>query len=340
VDAPQAPFRFWFERPLPSQYRELLDGAGTILANDADGARRLDAIVDAHAIVASARVRYDALLMDRIPALRVIARTGIGLDNIDLDDATARGIAVCNVPNGPTTSTAEHTIALMLAVAKQLGPAARALREGRGDYFNDYQGLELADLCLGLIGFGKIGTRVALAAKGLGMRVTTFDPFVDRGLIEGLGVDCSATLDALLAGADIVSLHAPLTEATFKLIDADRVAKMKPGAILVNAARGALVDEHAVLDALERGHLRGAGFDVFDPEPPEATNPLLGRDDVVATPHVAGATGASKDRLWRSAIAQALQALRGERPEHLVNPAVLDRGAWALVPTAGSTRDA
>ena len=290
-----------------------------ILGNDAHGAHRIEAIVDAQAIVASARVRYDAELMDRVPALRVISRTGIGLDNIAVHEATARGIAVCNVPDGPTTSTAEHTVALMLAVAKQLGPAARALREGRGDFFNEYQGIELADLRLGVIGFGKIGARVALMARGLGMLVAAFDPFVDRGVVEGLGVEYVPDLKTLLAGADVVSLHAPLTEATFKMIDADRIAQMKPGAILINAARGGLVDEAAVLVALESGHLRGAGLDVFDPEPPDPRSPLLGRDDVVATPHVAGATGASKDRLWRTAITQALQALRGERPLHLVN---------------------
>lgn len=299
---------------------QLLEGSAVVLANEDSGSRRIEAMIDAQAIVASARVRYDADLMDRVPGLRVISRTGMGLDNIEVHEATARGIAVCNVPDGPTTSTAEHTIALMLAVAKQLGPAARALREGHGDYFNEYQGIELAGLCLGVVGFGKIGTRVAVIGKALGMSVAAFDPFVDRAAIQALGVECAPDLETLLASADVVSLHAPLDHATFKMIDADRIAQMKPGAILVNAARGGLLDETAVLHALERGHLRGAGLDVFDPEPPDPRSALLHRDDVVATPHVAGATGASKDRLWRTAIAQALQALRGERPPHLVNP--------------------
>jgi D-3-phosphoglycerate dehydrogenase len=292
-----------------------------ILGNAESGGRRLEAVVDAQAIVASARVRYDAELMDRAPGLRVIARTGIGLDNIAVEEATVRGIAICNVPDGPTTSTAEHTIALMLAVAKQLAPAGRALRDGRGDFFNDYKGVELSGLVLGLVGFGQIGTRVGAIAKALDMRVVAFDPFVDPAVTLALGVDRAPDLETLLATADIVSLHAPLTDATDRMIDETRLAQMKPGSILVNAARGGLMDERAVLEALERGHLRGVGLDVFEHEPPDPKNELLWREDVVATPHIAGATEASKDRLWRGAIAQALQTLRGERPPHLVNPA-------------------
>jgi D-3-phosphoglycerate dehydrogenase len=321
VTPAQPPFSFWFERPPPSEYAQLLEGTAVILGNEVLGQQRLEAVVGAHAIVASARVRYDGDLMDRAPGLRVISRTGMGVDNIDVDGATARGIAVCNVPDGPTVSTAEHTIALILAVAKQLAPAGRALREGRGDFFNEYQGIELAGLCLGLVGIGNIGARVATMAKGLGMSVLAFDPFVDPAVFDELGVTRAADLESLLALSDVISLHAPLTDETRMMINDDRLERMKPGSILVNAARGGLVDEQAVLRALESGHLRGVGLDVFHPEPPDSKNALLWRDDVVATPHVAGATGASKDRLWRAAISQALQTLRGERPTHLVNPA-------------------
>jgi D-3-phosphoglycerate dehydrogenase len=276
--------------------------------------------VDADAIIASARVRYDAELMDRVPTLRVISRTGIGLDNISLADASERGIAVCHAPDGPTISTAEHAIALLLAVAKELPRTMDALRGGRGDFFNDYAGIELHGLRLGVVGLGQIGRRVATFAQALGMEVAAYDPFVAPEVAEALGVELAPELDALLAGADAVSLHAPLTAQTAKLIDRKRLATMKRGAILVNTARGGLVDEGALLEALRSGHLRGAGLDVFDPEPPEPDNELLRRSDVIATPHIAGATGAGKDRLWRIAIAQALQVLRGERPAGLVNP--------------------
>ncbi len=154
-------FRFWFERRLPERYVDLLEGS-VIVGSGLAEAQASGSIGAAQAIVASARVRYDAELMARVPGLRVISRTGIGLDNIAIDEATSRGIAICNVPDGPTVSTAEHAVTLLLAAAKQLPASAQALRDGRGDFFNDHQGLELDGLTLGLIGLGKIGRRVAL----------------------------------------------------------------------------------------------------------------------------------------------------------------------------------
>lgn len=315
-------FRIWFERALPPQYAPLLDGVAVALGPaSATPDTPLIALPDAQAIIASARIRYDGALMDQAPGLRVISRTGIGVDNISIPDATARRIAVCNAPDGPTISAAEHAVTLMLAVAKQVKRIEGLLRRGgTRDYFNEYQGLEVHGLRLGLIGVGRIGGHVARIGRALGMTVMAYDPYVsaDRGM--ELGIALVPTLEAVLRTADIVSLHLPLTAETRRLIDAERLARMKPGAILINTARGGLIDETALLDALERGHLRGAGLDVFDPEPPPPDHPLLRRDDVVATPHIAGVTSASKDRIWRTAITQALQVLRGERPPHLVNP--------------------
>jgi D-3-phosphoglycerate dehydrogenase len=208
-----------------------------------------------------------------------------------------------------------------MAAAKQIPAAAQALREGRGDLFNDYQGLELDGLTLGLVGLGQIGRRVALICSSIGMSVIAFDPYVDPAVAEAIPAELIGDLETLLRRADAVSLHTPLTDQTARMIDRDRLALMKPGAILVNTARGGLVDEAALVEALDAGHLSGAGLDVFDPEPARPDNPLLHRLDVVATPHVAGATLASKDRLWRIAITQALQVLRGETPTNLVNPA-------------------
>jgi D-3-phosphoglycerate dehydrogenase len=314
----QSPFRFWFERRPPERYAQLLEGAAVIVGDNSDGGP--DAIAKAQAVVASARVRYDAELMDRVPDLRVISRTGIGVDNIELDEATRRGIAVCNVPQGPTVSTAEHTVALLMAMAKQIPAAAQALREGRGDLFNEYQGLELDGLTLGLVGLGQIGRRVARICRSIGMSVIAFDPYVDPAVAKAIPAELVADLETLLGQADVVSLHTPLTDQTARMIDRNRLALMKPGVILVNTARGGLVDESALLEALDSGHIGGAGLDVFDPEPARPDNPLLHRVDVIATPHVAGATLASKDRLWRIAITQALQVLRGETPPNLVNP--------------------
>jgi D-3-phosphoglycerate dehydrogenase len=163
---------------------------------------------------------------------------------------------------------------------------------------------------------------VAILALALEMTVIGFDPFISAERAHEIGVELVSTLEEVLSVADIVSLHVPLTPETQGIISAERLARMKPGAILINAARGGLVDEAALLGALESGHLWGAGLDVFVSEPPAADHPLLARDDVVATPHIASATNAGKDRMWQAAIIQALQVLEGERPAHLVNPEV------------------
>lgn len=315
-------FQIWFERAMPSTYSSLLDGIG-VAVGPGDPTRPLDTMIGAHAVVASAQVRYNGALLDQVPTLRVIARTGIGVDNITIADATARGIAVCNVPDGPTISTAELTWALILTTTKQIKRVERELRlVGEQDHFSQYRGIELYNARLGLIGLGRIGSRVAKIAQAFGMIVSAFDPVLSPERANELGVECSPSLEALLGSSDVVSLHLPATAETRRFMNAERLAQMKPGAYLINAARGALVDESAVLHALNSGHLSGFGADVFDPEPPNLDNPLLYREDVVATPHIASATAASRDRLWRGAINQALQVLRGEKPPNLLNPEV------------------
>lgn len=283
---------------------------------------------DADAVVAAARVQYDAKLFATTPRLRTVCRTGIGYDNINVADATKFGVAICNVPDGPSISTAEHALCLMLAVAKNLHRSSRALREGvQGDYFTMFTGVELNGLTLGLVGLGRIGSRVARGALGLGMNVRAYDPFLNRELARDIGVEAAESLDDLLSQADVVSLHVPMSPETRHLMNAARLARMKPGAILINTARGGLVDEAALLAALESGRLRGAGLDVFDIEPPPPDHPLLSRPEVIATPHVASATTAGKIRLWEGAIHQALAVLEGQRPSNLVNPEV-----WPVKP--------
>ena len=169
---------------------------------------------------------------------------------------------------------------------------------------------------------GRIGSRVARFAQALEMIVIAYDPYLSPAVAAAAGVELTSSLETLLAVADVVSIHAPYSPETHHLFNAERFAQMKPGAYLINAARGGLVDEAALLSALESGHLAGAGLDVFDPEPPPANHPLLQRDNVIASGHVAGATQASKDRLIEGAIQQALNVLRGERPPFLLNPEV------------------
>jgi len=321
-----ARFRIWTERPVPEEraleWAELADFVGSAVDNPLDP---FAALPSAEAVIAGARMQYEVSFMARAPHLRVISRTGAGYDNIDVETATARRIAVCTIPDGPTVSTAEHTVALILAVAKRLPEAQASLHSGKFDIFNQLQAVELQGRSLGLVGLGQIGGRVATAAQALGMRALAFDPYVDLAHASRLGATLVSSLDELLAMSDIVSLHAPLTASTAKIMDRDRIGRMRAGAILINTARGGLVDEAALIDALSSGHLSGAGLDVFDPEPPRPDNPLLHRIDVIATPHVAAATIAARERLWRVAIEQAIEVLRGDRPAHLVNPQVWDR---------------
>lgn len=312
---------------MPDVYAPMLEGfAIAIGPTSADSDQPLAGLADAQAIIAGSRVRYDGALMDQAPGLRVIARSGIGIDNLSLPDATARGVAVCNAPDGPTISTAEHAIALLMAATKFLKRNENSLRDGRKhDFFGENQGLELAGQQLGLVGMGRIGSRVARVARAMDMNVVVYDPYISAERAAELGVTLVPTLEALLSTSDVVSLHLPATPETRHLINARSLARMKPGAFLINTARGALIDESALIQALDSGRLAGVGLDVFDPEPPDLENPLLHRDNVIATPHVASATGAGKDRLWRTAIAQAIQVLRGERPPHLLNPEVWDK---------------
>lgn len=313
-------FQIWFERDVPDHVAAELEGVAQLLGpGTATPQDLLSSVGPAQAIIASSLVAYDGPAMDRAPDLRVIARTGIGYDQIDLAAATDRGVAVCNAPDAPTTSTAEHTMALMLAVAKRVPSAQEALRSGGRDFFATHRGFDLEDRCLGLVGVGRIGKAVARMAQGFDMRVIAHDPFVDDAAMATFGIEPVDRLATLLARADVVSLHVPLTNETRHLIDSKAMRQMKPESMLVNTARGGLIDHPALLEALESGALFGAGLDVTDPEPLPPEHPLLHRSDVVVTPHVATATGAGKARLYESAVTQALQVLRGERPPHLVN---------------------
>ena len=314
--------RLWSDRTIPTQirteYEHHLHVNGSAEESPEEPLRDLPG---AHAIVAGARRTYDGDFMDRYPDIKVICRTGIGIDNIIVPEATERGIAVCNTPEGPTLSTAETAIALILAAVKDLKRFSRAFAAQPGkDYLTDYQGMEVYGRSLGLIGLGRIGSRVARVAIVLGMRVVAYDPYIDDKRAEEMGIEREERIEAVLAASDVVSVHAPLTGETRHLMNENRFAQMKPGAFFVNVSRGGLVDEHALCAALDRGHIAGAALDVFDPEPPSPDNPLLHRDDVVVTPHIAGVTVASRERMWGMALSMALQVWNGQKPDHIVNP--------------------
>src|SRR5579863_3289538 len=226
--------------------------------------------------------------------LAVIGRAGIGIDNIDLAAATQRGIVVMNTPHGNSVTTAEHAIALMFALARQLPAADRSTQAGKWEK-SRFMGVELAGKTLGVIGCGNVGGVVAERALGLKMKVVAHDPFLSAERAVALGVE-KVPLDELLARADIVTLHTPLTEATKNLIDAAAIAKMKRGVRIVNCARGGLVVEEDLARALDGGHVAGAAIDVFVEEPAKQ-NPLFGRDEVVATPHLGAATSEAQENV-------------------------------------------
>jgi D-3-phosphoglycerate dehydrogenase len=226
--------------------------------------------------------------------LKVVGRAGIGVDNIDIPAATAAGIIVMNTPFGNSITTAEHAIALMMALARDIPAANASTHAGKWEK-NRFMGVELYGKTLGLIGCGNIGSIVADRARGLKMRVVAFDPYLSEERAENLGVD-KVTLEELLPRADFITLHTPLTNETKNIISAESIAKMKKGARLIKCARGGLVDEAAVKAALDSGQLGGAAFDVFTEEPAKA-NPLFGNEKVVATPHLGASTSEAQENV-------------------------------------------
>ena len=242
------------------------------------------AVKGVHAVVVRSATKITRRVVEAADELRVIGRAGVGVDNVDTRAATERGIVVMNTPSGNTTSAAELAVALLLALARHLPRADRVVRGGSWSK-KGLTGTEVAGKRLGVIGLGRIGRAVATRALGLEMKVVATDPFLQGETSPVPGVEI-VDLDVLLANSDFVSLHLPLTEATKNLLSAERIGRMKAGARLVNAARGGLVDEEALVAALEAGRLAGAAFDVFAEEPPPKDHPLFRRDDVVLTPHL------------------------------------------------------
>ncbi|MEO1492913.1 MAG: phosphoglycerate dehydrogenase [Pseudomonadota bacterium] len=236
-----------------------------------------------------------AELIARADTLKVIGRAGIGVDNIDIAAASARGIVVMNTPFGNSITTAEHAIAMMFAVARQIPSANASTHAGKWEK-SAFMGSEITGKTLGVIGCGNIGSVVASRALGLKMKVVAYDPFLSVGRAQELGVEKIEEVEDLLARADFVTLHLPKTEKTAGLLNAERIARMKPGARLINCARGGLVDEAAVAAALSDGRLAGAAFDVFDTEPAHE-NPLFGLPNVVVTPHLGAATTEAQENV-------------------------------------------
>ena len=247
---------------------------------------------DGLAVRSATKVTAD--LLQAAHRLKVVGRAGIGVDNIDVAAATQRGIVVMNTPYGNSITAAEHTIAMLFALCRQIPAADRSTQAGKWEKAR-FMGVELTGKMLGIIGCGNVGSIVAERALGLRMKVIAYDPFLSPERAVGLGIE-KVTLEELLGRADFITLHAPLTEATKHLIDAGAIAKMKPGVRLINCARGGLVVEEDLAAALDTGHVAGAAIDVFVEEP-AIENPLFGRENVVATPHLGAATSEAQENV-------------------------------------------
>jgi D-3-phosphoglycerate dehydrogenase len=277
--------------PLAREGIEVLRSARGIALVEAPGLSpaELEAeLRDADALIVRSGTKVGSALVAAAPKLRVIGRAGIGVDNVDVAAATARGIAVLNTPEGNNVTTAEHAIALLVSLARHIPAASASLKAGRWEK-SRFQGIELWNRTLGVIGIGNIGRIVADRARGLGMRVIAYDPYIAPEVVQKLDVEL-VELDELLARADAISVHVPKTKETTGLLGAAALAKVKRGVLIVNAARGGIVDEAALLEALEDGRVAGAALDVFVEEPPPQDHPLVRHEKVICTPHLGAST--------------------------------------------------
>lgn len=294
-----------------------------VLAKNPEPEQLAEEVKDADAIL----VRTTPLprsVLEAAPNLKVVGRHGVGVDNIDVSAATELGIPVVYAPGSNTLAVAEHAVMLMLALAKGVFTADKELRE-KNNYAARFSvaSTELGGKTLGLIGLGKIGKSVVKICKnGFDMRVMAYDPYVSDEDAKALGVTLVASIDDILQYADIISLHAPATKENYHLIGADQLAKMKPSTILINTARGPLLDETALYNALKNKVIAAAGVDVFDPEPPEASNPLFTLPNSIVTPHMAAHSAEGLCRMATMAAEGILQVLRNEYPTHIYNPEV------------------
>ncbi len=273
-------------------------------------------IKDADALLVRSATKVTAAVIEAAEKLAVIGRAGVGVDNIDVEAATRRGIVVCNSPEGNTAAAAEHTWALLLSLARNIPAAAASMKAGEWKR-SQFVGVELLNKTLGVVGLGKIGSEVASRGRAFGMRVLGFDPFISAERAANLGVEL-VELPEILKQSDFITLHVPLTKDTRALLNAETFQLVKPGVRIVNCARGGVVDEAAAAEALRAGKVAGAAFDVFESEPP-TDSPLLGLDNIVLTPHLGASTEEAQIKVAVDVAQQVLDVLQGRPARSAVN---------------------
>jgi D-3-phosphoglycerate dehydrogenase len=311
-------------KPVVLIAEELAPAALAVLAEDCelrqvDGADRgalLPAIADVDAVIVRSATQIDAEALAAAGRLKVVARAGIGLDNVDIVAATARGVLVVNAPVSNIVSAAEHAVALLLSTARRIPAANASLKAGQWRR-SEFTGIEVSDKTVGVVGLGRIGVLFAQRMAGFGVRLLAYDPYIPAARAAQLGVQL-VSLDELLRESDFISIHLPKTPETKGLIGERELALVKPGAILVNAARGGLVDEHALAQALKEGRLGGAAVDVFVTEPC-TDSPIFGEDNVVVTPHLGASTTEAQDKAGLAVARSVKLALAGEFVPDAVN---------------------
>ena len=314
VEDPGTPARDW------SIERDLLDAAGASLTTSTCASEEEAAAALRHAdagLVHTAPITE--VILDVASKCRALILGGVGHEHVDLELAAERGIAVANVPDYCVEEVSDHALALLLALARGLVPLHASSRRGEWDHLGGGRLKRLRGCRLGLYGFGRIARRLACKARGIGLAVMAFDPYVDGAEMEDASVMPAESLAQLLGSSDFVSLHTHQTPETENVINADSIRLMRPGARLVNVSRGALIEEGALYEALRSGRLAGAALDVMAVEPFDMRSPLLGLDNLVVTPHAAWYSEQSERELSRKMAGAAIQALRGELPDHTIN---------------------
>ena len=273
------------------------------------GEELLQAVRESDALITRSGTAVTPELVNAGDRLRIIGRAGVGLDNVDVDACTARGILVINAPTANIMSATEHTMAMLLALCRNIPEAHASVKRGEWTR-SKFMGIELNGKTLGVIGLGRIGSRVTVRARGFGMHVIAYDPYIAPAAFERVNAD-PVSLDELLASSDIITVHTPLTDETRGMLAADDIAKMKDGVVLVNVARGGIYEEQALADGLNRGKVAGAAVDVFVDEPPAKDHPLLQAKNIILSPHIGANTIEAQDRVAVQTAEMVIEALRG-----------------------------
>ena len=327
--------RFALTQALCQEGMRLLENEGPVwVANDPDLAKYPEELRNAEGIIIRIG-RLDGEAIAACPRLRVIGRTGVGYDSIDVEEATRRGIPVVLTPGANARAVAEQVLAMMLALSRNLLPFDAGLREGNYGIRNTLPGLELRGKTVGVIGLGAVGQETARLLRAVGMKVMGFDPFVPRETLLSLCDGVAGDYHELMPICDYLTLHAPLTPQTRQMIGPEELAAMKPGAMLINCARGDLVDEMALAAALNEERLAGAGMDVFAEDPPSVDHPLLHARHVLVTPHSAALTKEAVLNCALRCVEGCLSVLRGERWPQVANPQVYEHPMWKGTKLAG-----